>query len=525
MADSIVDTTAGPVRGERVAGLHVFRGIPFAAPPVGELRWRPPRRPEPWREVRAATAFGPACPQNPIVIGSGLPVLDDVPGERSEDCLYLNVWTPGLDAKRRPVMVWIHGGAFVLGSGAMPLYDGRHLAARGDVVVVTINYRLAAFGFMRLCDVTGGRISTTGNEGLLDQIAALEWVRDNIERFGGDAANVTVFGQSAGGMSIGALMAMPAAAGLFRRAILQSGACHTAQPKALANRIAAAALRSLRLDPDDAAAIAAVEAPRLCAVEAQQSNPETADPELGLMPFQPCIDGALVPREPWKAVEQGLAAHVDVLVGSTLEEYKPYASAFAGLSEMDAGGVVDALAFEVGRLAGRDVSAEMKRLVAAYGQAQRARGVAATPGDLFLTVEGDRNFWMPGVLLAESRRMAPANTYHYVFTWPSPWQDGAFGACHGLDLGFIFGTIGATDSGAYHGAGGGAQALVACCQDAWTNFARGGDPSGGEVGDWPQYGEDRTTMLLGATRRLEWDFHGAERRAWAAIGNPAVGRL
>ena len=521
----IVETTGGPVRGERAAGVCVFRGIPFAAPPVGALRWRPPARPEPWRAVRDATAFGPVSPQNPIVIGAGLPVLDEVPGEQSEDCLHLNVWTPGIDAARRPVMVWIHGGAFVLGCGAMPLYDGRRLATRGDVVVVTINYRLAAFGFMRLTDVTGGRIPATGNEGLLDQVAALEWVWLNIERFGGDPDNVTVFGQSAGAISVGSLMAMPVAAGSFRRAILQSGGCQTAQPKDLANRVAAAVLRALDVDAGDAAAIEAVPAERLVRVEARLSNPETADPELGLMPFQPCVDGAVLPRLPLASVEQGWAADVDVLAGSTLEEYKPYGSAFGGLEEMDDAGLVDALSFEVGRLVGRDARADVTALAQAYRQVRRARGLSVAPGELFLTLEGDRNFWMPGVMLAEARRAAPAKTFHYVFDWPSPWRGGAFGACHGLDVGFVFGTIGATGTGAYHGDGPAAAALVAGCQAAWTNFARHGDPSGAPLGAWPPYGAERNTMRLGARPGLSRDFQGAERRAWEAIGNPAVGRL
>ena len=526
MTGSIVETVAGPVRGEVENGIHAFRGVPFAAPPVGALRWRPPQPPAPWRRPRDATSFGSNCPQNPIVIGTGLARLDEVRGGQSEDCLHLNVWTPGLDGKRRPVMVWIHGGAFVLGGGAMPLYRGGGLAAAGDVVVVTLNYRLAAFGFMRLCDVTGGRVPATGNEGLLDQVAALEWVRDNIERFGGDADNVTVFGQSAGGISIGALMAMPNAAGLFRRAILQSGACQTAQPKALANRIAGAVLESLKVDADDARAIQALEADRLRALEGRFSNPDTADATLGLMPFQPCIDGAVLPEVPLEAVRRGaFSSAVDVLAGSTLEEYKPYGGAFAGLEAMDHAGMVAALAFETGRLAGRDAHRDVEGLARAYRRAREARGLQDSPGSLFLALEGDRNFWMPGVLLAQAQSRQPGRAFHYVFTWPSPWKGGAWGACHGLDVGFVFANIDATNSRAYHGEGAEADALVAFCQQAWTNFARCGNPSGGLVGHWPEYGARRATMLLGAKRAVALDFQAEERRAWAAAGNLAVGRL
>ena len=250
MTGATVETTHGPVAGVAEAGLHFFRGIPYAAPPVGDLRWLPPQPATPWREVRDGTAFGPACPQNPIVISTA-EHLERVDGQRSEDCLYLNVCTPGLDDARRPVMVWIHGGGFVMGAGTMPLNDPRFLVARGDVVIVSLNYRMANFGFLRLEGITGGAIPASGNEGLLDQVAALEWVRDNIARFGGDPGNVTVFGQSAGAISIGMLLAMPTADGLLHRGILQSGACQTVQPADLADRIAAFALESAGVSPDD----------------------------------------------------------------------------------------------------------------------------------------------------------------------------------------------------------------------------------------------------------------------------------
>ena len=249
-ADRIVESTHGPVQGTLEDGLLIFRGIPFAAPPVGDRRWLPPQPVEGCREVRPAIEFGPSSPQNPIT--GPLPGdLMGVEGEQSEDCLYLNVWTPAPDTARRPVMVWIHGGGFIIGSGRQATSDPAHLAATGNMVMVSINYRLAGFGFLRLVDVTGGAIPSTGNEGMLDQIAALEWVRDNIERFGGDPGNVTIFGESAGGMSVGTLFGMPGAEGLYRRGVLQSGAYRTVHPVALANRVDDGTLRLLGVDPDD----------------------------------------------------------------------------------------------------------------------------------------------------------------------------------------------------------------------------------------------------------------------------------
>ena len=229
-------TRYGKLEGDEQNGLFVFRGVPFAAAPVGPRRWLAPEKPASWTGVRDARHFGCAAPQNRVLLDA-LAAMK-IEEEQNEDCLYLNVWTPGLDGKRRPVMVWIHGGGFTIGSGSQAIYNGSVLARRGDAVVVTINYRLGPLGFLRLKEVTNGKIQSTGNEGMLDQISALEWVRDNIAEFGGDPDNVTIFGESAGGMSVGTLLAMPAARGLFHKAIPQSGACHTAMPAKRANRVA-----------------------------------------------------------------------------------------------------------------------------------------------------------------------------------------------------------------------------------------------------------------------------------------------
>ena len=524
MTSSIVDTTHGPIAGLAEDGLHFFRGIPYAAPPVGDRRWLPPQPVTPWRDVRDATAFGPACPQNPIVISTA-EHLERVAGDRSEDCLYLNVCTPGLDDARRPVMVWIHGGGFVMGAGTMPLNDPRFLVARGDVVIVSLNYRMANFGFLRLEGITGGAIPATGNEGLLDQVAALEWVRDNIARFGGDPGNVTVFGQSAGAISIGMLLAMPAAKGLLHRGILQSGACQTVQPADLADRIAAFVLESAGVSPEDTAAIRALPTERLVEIEGRMSSPVTANPELGFTPFEPNVDGRVIPRPPIDAVRDGVAAGIDILVGATLDEYKPYGETFEGLDQMDHPTVVAAAAAEYGRIEGRDLGQEVAALAAAYRDARTAKGLSIDPGDLYLVLEGDRNFWMQGLLLAEAQTAHPGRVFNYMFTWPSPWRGGALGAYHGIESGFVFGTIDATNSRAQHGEGPDADALAAFCQDAWLNFARTGDPNGPGVGYWPEYGADRNTMLLGARQEVVRNFNEPERGAWEAAGYPAIGRM
>src|SRR5271167_3353230 len=330
-----VSIPQGKLEGDGQAGLFVFKGIPFAAPPVGSRRWLAPEKPEPWMGLRDARRFGAVAHQNAVMLTALAAMAID--GEQSEDCLYLNVWTPAPDGKRRPVMVWIHGGAFTIGSGSQALYDGSVLARRGDVVVVTVNYRLGPLGFIRLADVTNGKIGASGNEGMLDQVAALEWVRDNIAEFGGDPANVTIFGESAGGMSIGTILAMPSARGLFHKAIPQSGASHTGAPVARANRTAERILSRLRVNPGDAAAVRAL-TPAQLLTGTLLDDGKTPDPELG-MAYQPVIDGTHVPRAAIEMVADGSASGVAVMVGSTLEEWKLFSLMDPSLHQLDRSGL------------------------------------------------------------------------------------------------------------------------------------------------------------------------------------------
>src|SRR5271157_3324720 len=235
LSSTIVETQYGKVQGTISGPIFVWKGIPFAQPPIGGLRFHAPQAPSPWTGVRDATNFGLTSVQSGRMMQR---FFSATPEPSGEDCLCLNIWSPGVDDKRRPVLFWIHGGAFTLGSGSTPWYDGTAFATNGDVVVVTINYRLGALGFLHLADIDGEEKGFSNNCGLLDQIAALEWVRYNIAAFGGDPGNITVFGESAGAMSIGTLLAMPAAKGLFQRAILQSGASHTVQDRERATGIA-----------------------------------------------------------------------------------------------------------------------------------------------------------------------------------------------------------------------------------------------------------------------------------------------
>ncbi len=348
-----VNTRAGRVEGVRQGDLLVFKGVPYAAPPVGELRWLPPQPLQAWEGVRPAREVGAASYQNPVILDA-LSAFD-VKEPQSEDCLVLNIWTPGAtsgaDGDRRPVLVWIHGGGFVIGSGAQAIYDGSVLASRGDVVVVTINYRLGALGFLNLKQITGGRIPATGNEGLLDQVAALEWVRDNIANFGGDPDNVTIFGESAGGMSVGSLLSLPSARGLFHKAIAQSGACQTAHTLERAVRVAERTLAALDVDPGDIDALRAVSPQQLLGVQEKLSTIAASDPEIGGMPYQPVVDGDVQPDLPIERVRAGSAAGVAVLVGSILEEWKLFGSLDPEIAKLDDDGLLTRISANVERAA------------------------------------------------------------------------------------------------------------------------------------------------------------------------------
>ncbi|NRA01727.1 MAG: carboxylesterase/lipase family protein [Myxococcales bacterium] len=511
---TVVHTAQGQVEGVREGELVVFKGIPYAEPPIGERRWLPPESTQPWQGVRPARQFGPAAHQNPIPLDI-LPAFT-VGDSMSEDCLSLNVWTPGLDDAARPVLVWIHGGAFVLGSGAQSLYEGSVLARRGDVVIVTINYRLGPLGFMNLDALTDGRIPATGNEGLLDQVAALRWVRENIAGFGGNPENVTIFGESAGGMSIGCLLGLPEARGLFHKAIPQSGACGTSNSAERALRAAERVLAELGLARRDTDALRAATPAQLLEVQARMALLGQADPELGGMPFQPCVDGRVLPRIPIDSVRAGSAAGIPVLVGSTLEEWKLFGAADPSIFSLGEEELVT-------RLSENLEETDARRIIRCYREARTSRNDPVTPTELMLAIETDRIFRVPALQLAEAQHANRTPAYNYLYTWKSPSMGGMLGACHAIELGFVFGTIDSAGAREFSGAGPAADALERNTQDAWLAFARTGDPSHETLGKWPAYGEARHTMLLGESCGVEEAPFEAERASWDGV--ETAGRL
>ncbi|MFF5784946.1 carboxylesterase/lipase family protein [Streptomyces sp. NPDC012693] len=511
-----VRTRYGALRGSLEDGVAAFLGVPYARAPVGPLRFRAPEPVAPWEGVREATAFGPTAPKRPYA-----PPLDALlpdPGIEGDACLNLNVWTPwdrsaqgdderpsvasrAADGSRpsdgsrppdgsalsapgggRPVMVWIHGGSLIHGSSAVPVYDGTAFA-RDGVVLVSVNYRLGVEGFGVFPDAPA-------NLGLRDQIAALTWVRENITAFGGDPERVTVFGESAGAICIAALLASPLAAGLFRRAVVQSGA-PVAQPPATARRTTEAVAARLRV-PATAEAFARVDPETL--LDAQTEVTGKGSPLTGGHAFQVVVDGEVVPRDPAEALAAGASADVDLLMGTTTEEYRLW---------FVPGGLVD----RVGPVAQRLLLWRTK-VPSRTARVYRAGRRGEKPGEVLGALATDKLLRIPLNALADARlrRGAPAGTYLYEFAWRSPVL--GLGACHALELGFVFDTLGLPETRALTGPDA-PRDLAAAMHAAWVAFAATGDPG------WRRWDRGRPVMTFGPVLPSVVEApREAERRAW-----------
>ena len=480
-----VELREGAVTGTERDGILTFRGIPYAT----VERFAPPGPAPAWTGDLEATAFGPIAPQAP---GAQFQRPDLA---QQEQCLSLNVWTPGTDAPSRPVLVWIHGGAFRSGSSASPLYEGSALARRGDVVVVSINYRLGALGFLAHPSL-GAEGAPFGNWGLLDCLAALRWVQDNIEAFGGDAGNITIFGESAGAAAVSLLCVMPEARGRFHRAAVQSGAplaLDVASATALAEKLAT------ELGVDGVPALRDVPVADLLAAQ-------TAIEATVARAFVPVIDGITIPpARPMKTLAGGSAAGIPLLIGTNVDEWKLWAAADPHSRDLDD----DRLRSRLDERFGADRSADV---IEAIRAARADRGENAEPNDIFYAAESERTFRVPGLRMALAQA-GNAPTFAYLFEWSSPAMGGWLGACHGLEIAFVFGNQGRGELAAFTGAGDEADALAATMMDAWLAFARTGDPSTADL-PWPPYeGESRRTMVFGRGSRVEAAPRDEERAA------------
>lgn len=508
----VVETQAGQVRGAVVDGVLAFKGVPYGAPTAGAARFLPPSPPVAWAGVRDATAYSGHAPQMGLRPASR-PELADLYGvgdtsAPTEDCLSVNVWTSAAaplaaDGAKRPVMVWLHGGAFSYGTGNGERSRGSRLARRGDVVVVCVNHRLNILGFLDL-SAQGDAWRHSGNAGMLDIVAALEWVRDNIAAFGGDPGCVTVFGESGGGGKVCTLMGMPAAQGLFHRAVVQSGAVVLHRTQERAARLTDAVLKELGTD---AAGLAAVPLERLMAAvgPAQRALGPSARPLLDRYPFGPVVDGDVLPRQVFAPDASALSAHIPLLIGDMKDESASFVATddamwFRTLDEAE-------LLRRVGALAGGDAD----RVIAAY----RAANPAMNPAELLIAIKTDAEFRLRSLLVAERQAaLRAAPVFMYSFEWETPVHEGRLKSPHALDVPFVFDTLDLTRA---HGDRAEAFALSALMAESWIAFARTGRPAHPNLPDWPAFDTARrATMVLDAECRLVHDPrpHG---RIWADI--------
>ncbi|MDP6241438.1 MAG: carboxylesterase/lipase family protein [Acidimicrobiales bacterium] len=489
----LAQTACGTVRGRHRRGVQLFAGIPYAEPPVGDRRFAPPTPHDSWDGTRDALRFGKAAPQLP---GEGL--TNRVLLAWDEDCLTLNVVTPAADDARRPVYVWIHGGAYQHGQGATPWYDGTSFAIRGDIVVVTINYRLGALGFCHLSPHLGDRFASAGVNGFLDQLAALGWVRDNIAAFGGDPDRVTVGGESAGAFSVCNVLASPHAAGLVHRAIAQSGAAHNTHDPESGKEISAQFLAAL--GEPNAAELLEIGADRILEAQQQVIVERSTRPSHGPEPFYPVWGHEALPRAPHELIADGAGSEVALLTGTNEDEMALWG--VTGLSED-----------RVHRYTAR-MSPDADAVLACYRQ--RLSDVEA--GWVACAIATDRVFRVPAIRLAENRHANGAATWMYRFSWDSRAFEGQFGAAHALEIPFTFNTLDGPGTDVFLGEGPRPDALAETMHDSWIAFIRHGDPSTSALGDWPPYEPDhRLVMDLDDECGLLADPESDEREIWESV--------
>jgi para-nitrobenzyl esterase len=495
-----VETASGRISGTEERGVSIFKGIPYAAPPLSERRFRPPQSVEPWTGTRDALAYGSLAIQadNVFALPPDLTAIFPLGGveKPSEDCLYLNVWTSGTSGATRPVLFWCHGGAFITGSGSSPWNDGANLCRLDAVVVVSFNHRLGALGYLHLEDIADD-FAGAGTAGIRDIVAALEWVRDNIAAFGGDPGNVTIFGESGGGAKVSVLMALPAAKGLFHKAIIQSGPALQMATREDGTKTARQFLAELGLGPRDAGKLRSMPVENILLAQSvvQASVGRASIADRRRLGFNPVTDGAYFPGGPFNPEAPAVSAHVPLMIGSNKDEQ----SLFLGHLPWVTGANHDNLAAAMKPYLG-DRSAE---IVARYQEAR-----PDLPADrLGLIIVGDLGVRMMSLQMVE-RKLAQkaADVFVYLFAWETPVLGGRLRSCHTLEIPFVFNNL---EGAAITGTDPSRLPLGETMARAWIAFARSGNPG------WPAYDTTtRPTMVFDVQSRVEADPFGAERRIW-----------
>ncbi len=490
----VVATTAGPVRGYEDGGLSIFKGVRYGAAPVGASRFKPPRAPERWAEPVDTVALGAPSIQSGLAAGERnvSPGDPPAPGEpdSSEDCLFLNVWTPGLDAAKRPVMVWLHGGGFANGSGGAAMYDGAALARKGDVVTVTVNHRLNVFGYLDLSEAFGADYALSGVAGMLDLVLALQWVRDNIAAFGGDPANVTIFGESGGGWKVSLLMAMPSARGLFHKAVIQSGPGLRGKSKAEAAKTARALLDRLGVDGPEV--LAAVPTDTLSRVSVEGGGEV-------MRLYTPVVDGEALPRDPFSPDAPPLAADIPLLIGTNKDETTLFM-----LGHPRFGDFTDADVDKQARIAVGDRAPELI-------ETMRVARPDYSPTHLASAIGTAAGMWGDSITLAELKAAQAAPVWMYRLDWETPVSRGRLRSPHALEIPLVFDTVESARN--FVGRGDDPQRLADQMSAAWLAFARTGDPNTADLPKWPAYDQARRpTMIFDVASRVVDDPDADVRR-------------
>ncbi|MFX1376281.1 MAG: carboxylesterase/lipase family protein [Promethearchaeota archaeon] len=494
---AIIETKTGKVQGYSEKGIEIYKGIPYAEPPIGELRFLPPVAKERWDGVLDATKFGPCSFQGYTQLEEWFGKLEP----ESEDCLTLNIWTPAADDEKRPVLFWVHGGAFIMGAGSHEIYDGLALAKRGNLVVVTINYRLGALGFLYIPDFTI-------NAGILDQSLALNWVHDNIEAFGGDPDNITIFGESAGGYSVLTLPVMSSAKGLIRRVIAQSAPAISPE---VSERSTKGILRKLKIKKGDIESLRKIPPERI--IQAQNEYTE-ADPN-NLLAFRPLIDGKTISKHPIKAFQDGDLKNIDFMIGTNLDEAKLFTYLNPSFNKMVKSVGENAI---IGALATSGIdNVKSREMIDIYKNARKEK-YSIEPMDLFDAVLTDSIFRIPTIRTLEAQSEHQSNTFSYIFTFQCPLFNGALGSPHSIEIPFVFNTINAPGMPQFIGKGPKIETLSEKVIDAWIAFARIGNPNHAGILNWPSYNiEKRATMFLGDELKVVNAPFDKEREAWDGL--------
>lgn len=502
----IVNTKLGKVQGYNKDGVNKFKGIPYAKPPVGKLRFNPPVPPEPWSEVFNATEYGPICPQ-PSTILTAMFVKKLKHSER--DCLTLNIWVPEQNQGRLPVMFWIHGGGFTTGSGAE--LDGTHLARRGNVIIVSINYRLGSLGFLYIP-------GKTANVGLLDAIEALKWVRENIEAFGGDPNNVTLFGESAGAVAVCTLMVMPAAKGLFHRVIAESGASHPIfYSRSIRKKASDRLIEKLNIKEGDIEALREVPVETIIKLDpSNQSSEDGARFTSGVPTIGPVIDGTTLPDQPLKMIQNGYAKDIELIIGTNLEETKLYTALARKPPKIDEERMTKTITNLVKAL--RQDEHKGKKMIEIYQKARNEANVSIEPSEILEAFLTDFAFRIPAIQFAEAQYQNQPNTYMYLFTWKSPALGGRLGSCHALELPFVYGLLSDKKVGIFPRKTEETEIISKAMMDSWSAFAKTGNPNHGGIPEWLKYNiEKRSTILFGNDIKIVDSPFDKERAAWDGI--------